>query len=173
MHGLSPNAATLLRSGRKAFRPSASDRDRVRKSLALTLGESAVTQGARQRAGTKATSTARLSLRSALFGGLPAVALGLGVLVASHRWSSTPSHASPVPMISASPIAPDVSTSLPPLSPAERAVVERHRPEPGGAARRARPEGVADVGRAIRPAARRRFPPGGGSPALEGRAGGE
>jgi hypothetical protein len=107
MSDLDQDALALIRAGRTAFRPGVSDRDRVLDSLNAVLGESVVLDGARQAGRAHAATASRLTWKSWLLGGLSAVALGTGAIVAPHLWTRAPSRLEPAP---ATPAAPAVAT---------------------------------------------------------------
>jgi len=93
MSELNQDAATLLRSGRAAFRPDASDRARVLASLRRTLGDSAVSgeSGDETHAdpGARARGPAWKTAWTKLFGAVSVLALGAGVTIAAHPWAKT------------------------------------------------------------------------------------
>jgi hypothetical protein len=88
MGELSQDAAALLRSGRAAFRPAASDRVRVLDSLRERLGEAAVAGepgvAAHVEAGTGARGTAWKSLWVKAFGAVSMLAVGASVTIGMH-----------------------------------------------------------------------------------------
>jgi hypothetical protein len=90
MADLRPGARALVRAGRAAFRPQAEDRERVLQSLTRTLGESA-TLGAVRRTDPPAAVTGSAALSSWVLGGVGVLAIGAGVVVATHPWTKTSS----------------------------------------------------------------------------------
>jgi len=97
MSDSSPDVAALFVAGRSAFRPSASDRDRVLRSLTVALGEGAVDGTGDGRP----QPASRLTLRRWLFGGLAAVvALGSGAVLGPNLWNRGSSGTTPPPIAS-------------------------------------------------------------------------
>ena len=103
MSELNRDAANLMRAGRTAFRPDASDRDRVMRSLNAVLGEGALLDGARPSGAAHAAATTRVTLKSWLVGGLAVVALGAGVVVTPYVWKRAASHPVQAPATPAAP----------------------------------------------------------------------
>ena len=99
MRELSPGAAALVRAGRSAFRPEASDRERLLQSLTRTLGENAL-HGAESAELAKGAATTRFPLWGKVLGGLGALAVGAGLVVAPRAWPRTPSTSGPAPVTS-------------------------------------------------------------------------
>lgn len=85
-----PDARALIRAGKTAFRPQAEDRERVLQSLTRTLGEGA-TAGAVRRTEPPAGAGGSFSRASWVLGGLGGLAIGAGVLVATHYRTTTSS----------------------------------------------------------------------------------
>ncbi|MGO9834460.1 MAG: tetratricopeptide repeat protein [Polyangiaceae bacterium] len=90
MADLRPGARALIRAGKTAFRPQAEDRERVLQSLTRTLGEGA-TFGAVRRTEPPPGAAGPFPVASWVLGGLGALAVGAGILVATHPWMTTPS----------------------------------------------------------------------------------
>ena len=99
MADLRPDARALIRAGKTAFRPQAEDRERVLQSLTRTLAEGA-TLGALRRTEPPAGAAGPFPLASWVVGGLGALAVAAGVLVATHPWTTTSSRVG-VPVSSA------------------------------------------------------------------------
>jgi hypothetical protein len=89
MRELSQDAAALLRSGRAALRPDASDRARVLESLRQTLGDTAVSgesgDASHVDPGGTAQGPAWKSAWTKLFGAVSLLAVGAGVTIAEYR----------------------------------------------------------------------------------------
>jgi hypothetical protein len=135
---LTPDAAALLRAGRAAFRPDASDRERVLHSLGGALGEGALLDPPHPAGVTSAgPALARFSWGwgKLLLGGGSLLAAGAGVVVAAHLWNRTPA---PVTA------APAIASIVPAVAP------------PPAAASPVETEGSLDVVRDDHPAARSR-----------------
>jgi hypothetical protein len=117
MPDLSPDAAALIRSGRTAFRPDASDRDRVLQSLRQTLGEGVLPDEPGPGKPAHDGSVARFSVRAGrVLGGFAALAVGAAVVLAPHLWRTPArgqavSAAAPIPLVE-----PEPSADLAPLS---------------------------------------------------------
>jgi hypothetical protein len=110
-----PELASLIRAGRTAFRPEATDRDRVRQSLSRILGEGALLGGTHHAASLK-SAAARLAVRGWILGGLGTLTVGTGVVVAAHPWRATASPAStaiPAPSAAAAPAAVPTAEDFP------------------------------------------------------------
>ena len=90
MADLRPDARALIRAGKTAFRPQVEDRERVLQSLTRTLGEGA-TLGAARRTEPPPGAAGPFPMASWVLGGLGALAVGAGVLVATHPWTKTSS----------------------------------------------------------------------------------
>lgn len=101
---LTPEAAALVRAGRSAFRPTDSDRERVLHSLTGALGESAALGAANNAGPANAAAPSRVALKTWLSGGVAAVALGTGVMVAPHLWTRAPSGVKSAPAVAAAPV---------------------------------------------------------------------
>ncbi len=108
MAELKPDKDALLRAGRAAFRPHAADRDRVRQSLARTLGESTLLEGSQPPRVTKSVAP-RLLLQHWVLAGVGALTLGTALVVTASPWKTT---APAVP-----PAAPSIPVSEPLSSP--------------------------------------------------------
>jgi len=122
MAALKPDVASLLRAGRTAFRPQASDRERMLQSLGQTLGASAVLDGPRRTEPPKGPA-GRFPVRTWTLGGLGALTVGAGVLVAAHPWTTAPSRsastvAASIPAVG--PVAPPPAAIAAPPSVEER-----------------------------------------------------
>lgn len=119
MADLRPDARALIRAGRTAFRPQPSDRERVLQSLTQALGESA-SVGAAHRTQLPASSVVGQSaVRSWVLGGLGALAVSAGVVVATHPWTTatTASSQASTPMASPIPASePAFSAGIPSLN---------------------------------------------------------
>jgi hypothetical protein len=89
MSELSKGASALVRAGRTAFRPEASDRERVLQSLKRTLGDSALLDAAQPAERTMSPSGGRFPLWGRVVGGLGALAVGAAVFVGPHVWTKT------------------------------------------------------------------------------------
>jgi hypothetical protein len=112
MSELSRDAAALIRSGRTAFRPNASDRDRVLNSLNAILPESVAVDRASHARRADGASASRFVLKSWLVGGLAAIALGTGgAIVTPHLWTRAPSRAEPTLQIPVAPAAETTATA--------------------------------------------------------------
>jgi hypothetical protein len=96
MDDLTPDA--LVRAGRSAFRPEASDRERVLQSLTRTLGESALLDGPQHGGLAKRAFGPRFSLQAKLLGGLGALAIGAALVVAPRLWTKTTPASGPAPV---------------------------------------------------------------------------
>jgi hypothetical protein len=116
MSELPPDVATLIRAGRTAFRPQASDRDRVLLSLTDVLGEGALLDGAHHPEIAKSAASARFLMRGWVLGGLGALAVGAAVVVAARVWTTTPSQAARAAAPSVPTAEPAPSTPVPPSS---------------------------------------------------------
>ena len=165
MPELKPDMDALMRAGRTAFRPQAADRDRVRQSLARTLGESTLLEGSHPPRTTKSVAP-RLPVQQWVLGGVGALTLGAAVVVAAHPWKTT-RQGSP----SCGPFGPCGRASV--FSSRRPTLVERGRRHP-----RASPCGGPDDRSRTRRAARHRarilgFPFRGGSSPVESRAAAE
>ncbi|MBV9947817.1 MAG: hypothetical protein JOZ69_13265 [Myxococcales bacterium] len=102
MRDLSPEALALLRAGRTAFRPDASDRDRVLLSLASALGDRALLDPPGGSGPAGGAPWSRFPVRTgAIVGRAAALAIGGAALVASasHPWTGTAAR-SPAPVAS-------------------------------------------------------------------------
>lgn len=91
MSELSRGAAALVRAGRTAFRPEASDRERMLQSLTRTLGDGAFLDGASQ-APLLAKSAAGgrfLSWGRVVLGGVGGLAVGAALVVAPQVFTKT------------------------------------------------------------------------------------
>jgi hypothetical protein len=139
MSKLHPDAAALLRAGRTAFRPGASDRDRVLQSLSGVLDAGAAHEGARPAEGDGTKGAARPRLSGWLAGSLAAIAISAGVLVAWHPWTRTP--ASKIDLRDQSAVAP------PPAVPAAAEVVSSAVPPSTDIAPAAEPSRIEGAGR--------------------------
>src|SRR5580704_10753672 len=134
MAALKPDVASLLRAGRTAFRPQASDRDRVLQSLGQTLGASALLDGPRRTEPPKSPA-GRFPVRTWTLGGLGALTVGAGVLVAAHPWTTAPSRpasrvVAAIPAVE--PVAPPPAAIPAPPSVEERPAQAAHAsPSPG------------------------------------------
>lgn len=96
MPDLRPDARALLRAGKDAFRPQVGDRERVLQSLTRALGEGA-TSGALRRTDPPAGAASSFPLGSWALGGLGALAVGAGLMAASHSWKrASPAVTAPV-----------------------------------------------------------------------------
>jgi hypothetical protein len=108
MADLRPDARALIHAGKTAFRPQAGDRERVLQSLTRTLGESA-TLGAVRRTEPAVGAAGSFPGRSWVLGGLGALAIGVGVVVAMHPSTATSSRvaapSSSIPALEAVPSA--------------------------------------------------------------------
>ena len=120
MADLRPDARALIHAGRTAFRPQPSDRERVLQSLTQALGESA-SVGAAHRTQLPASSVVGQSaVRSWVLGGLGALAVSAGIVVATHPWTRATTVSSPTSPPMATPIPASqsaFSTAIPSLSP--------------------------------------------------------
>jgi hypothetical protein len=114
MRESNPETEALIRAGRAAFRPQASDRDRVLESLGRALGADAVVDGTPNGKPGNSMPPARLPMRPWVVGGLGTLGVGAAVLVATHPWTKPPSHAA-APVTSSVPAA-EPSATLPPSS---------------------------------------------------------
>jgi hypothetical protein len=134
MAALKPDVSSLLRAGRTAFRPQASDRERVLQSLGQTLGASALLDGPR-RTEPPQSPAGRFPVRTWTLGGLGALTVGAGVLVAAHSWTTAPSRpespvATSIPAVE--PVAPPPAAIAPRPSVEERPAQAAHAsPSPG------------------------------------------
>ena len=134
MAALKPDVASLLRAGRTAFRPQASDRDRVLQSLGQTLGASALLDGPRRTEPPKSPA-GRFPVRTWTLGGLGALTVGAGVLLAAHPWTTAPSRpasrvVAAIPAVE--PVAPPPAAIPAPPSVEERPAQAAHAsPSPG------------------------------------------
>lgn len=90
MSKLHPDASALMRAGRTAFRPNASDRERVLQSLGGVLGPGIAHDGAGPAETGSAVGAARPLFSAWIVGGLAAVAIGTGIFVAGRPWTPTP-----------------------------------------------------------------------------------
>jgi hypothetical protein len=118
MADLRPDARALIRAGRTAFRPQPSDRERVLQSLTQALGESA-SVGAAHRTQPPASVVGQSAVRSWVLGGLGALAVSAGIVVATHPWTRATTASSPTSTPMATPIPasePAFSTAIPSLS---------------------------------------------------------
>lgn len=106
MADLRPDARALIRAGKTAFRPQAGDQERVLQSLTRRLGESAILGAARRSEPPAAGGAGPFPVSSWVLGGLGALAIGAGVIGATHSWTTTSSRA-----------AEPISTSLPAAEP--------------------------------------------------------
>ncbi len=99
MGDLIPDAATLIRSGRGALRPDASDRARVLESLRRTLGEGALLEGPHGAppGGGSVAAARSFSRWGKLLGGLSVLAVGAGIMVAPRLWTTAPAQQRPAP----------------------------------------------------------------------------
>jgi hypothetical protein len=91
MSELSRGAAALVRAGRTAFRPEASDRERMLQSLTRTLGDSAFLDGASQAPlAAKSAAGGRFLSWGRVLGGVGGgLAVGAALVVASHVFTKT------------------------------------------------------------------------------------
>lgn len=88
MSDLRPDARALIRAGKAAFRPRAGDRERVLESLARSLGQGA-NLGAVRRTDPPAGGVAGpFSMSSWVLGGLGALTVGGGILLAVQPWAT-------------------------------------------------------------------------------------
>jgi hypothetical protein len=126
---MKPELASLIRAGKVAFRPEPSDRDRVLQSLTQTLGEGALLDGPRHTEPPSKIGAARLPLRGWVLGGVGALTVAAGVIVAAHPWTATPSRAT-------SRAAPSIPAPPAPSAPAPALPIddEPAPPRAGGAA---------------------------------------
>jgi hypothetical protein len=109
MADLRPDARALIHAGRTAFRPQPSDRERVLQSLTQALGESA-SVGTAQRTQRPASSpVGQSAVRSWVLGGLGALAVSAGVVVATHPWTRATTASSQA----STPVATPITTSEP------------------------------------------------------------
>ena len=119
MADLSPDARALIRAGRTAFRPQPSDRERVLQSLTQALGESA-SVGAAHRTQPPASVVGQSAVRSWVLGGVGALAVSAGIVVATHPWTRA---------TTASPTSTPVATSIPASEPAFSTLIPSLSPE--------------------------------------------
>ena len=119
MSELDRDAAALIRLGRIAFRPEASDRDRVLASLNVVLGEGALPDASRPPGRADAGTASHIALKTWLAGSLAAVALSAGIAVTWHPWSRAPSR-EPSPPTPAAVVIETTATA--PIRPSEPAV---------------------------------------------------
>ena len=132
MSELDRDAAALIRSGRTAFRPDASDRDRVLASLNAVLGGGARPDGSRPSGRADAATASHVALKTWLAGSLAAVAMSAGIIVTWHPWSRAPSR-QPSPSTPAAVVV-ETTASIRPSEPAVpsssdvRSTLERPRP---------------------------------------------
>ena len=135
MAELMPDIDALMRAGRTAFRPQAADRDRVRLSLARTLGEASLLEGSHPPRGTKSIAP-RLPVQPWVLAGVGALTLGAAVVVAAHPWKTTAPAVPPAgPSIPMAEPLPSPS-AVPPLSNADDGAREPPRAETPTVARR-------------------------------------
>ena len=127
MPELKPDMGALMRAGRTAFRPQASDRDRVRQSLARTLGESTFLEGSHPPRVTKSVAP-RLPAPRWVLGGVGALTVAAAVVVA-HPWKTTAQAVPPV--VPSTPAAEPASSppAVPPVSNADDSAREPPRAE--------------------------------------------
>jgi hypothetical protein len=128
MRELTTEAMNLLFAGRGAFRPAATDRERVRQSLALAIGGDVLPAGQRQVDVASGLGATRLALRRWFLGGLGALAVGGGVLVVAHLGTKTSRAAAPMASSSAA-AEPSVAASSPSLASSEEPALESQRVE--------------------------------------------
>lgn len=143
MAHLRPDARALIRAGKTAFRPQIEDRERVLQSLTRTLGEGAMLAEAR-RTTPPAGATSPFPHASWVVGGLGALAVGVGVLVATQS-GRTPSK-----------IEAPVSSTLSTVEPAPTATIPSVNADDLPV--RARVEGPAVLPRAWAPSSSARSP---------------
>jgi hypothetical protein len=93
MADLRPDARAVIRAGKAAFRSQAGDQERVLQSLARRLGESATLGAARRTEPPAAGGAGPFPVSSWVLGGLGALAIGAGGIVATHPWTTTSSRA--------------------------------------------------------------------------------
>ena len=119
MRDSKPDLSALVRAGRTAFRPEASDRDRVLHSLASALGAGGALEGSRP-ARHAASAGVRFAVRTWVLGGLGALTVGAGVFVAARSGTiaSSPPAASP-PAYSTSASEPAPAAIAPPIASAD------------------------------------------------------
>jgi hypothetical protein len=117
MPELKPDMNALMRAGRTAFRPQASDRDRVRQSLAGTLGESTFLEGSHPPRMTESV-VPRFPAPHWVLGGVGALALAAAVVVAAHP-SPTAQAVPPVALSIPAAELPSSPPAVPPLSNAD------------------------------------------------------
>lgn len=115
MADLRPDARALIRAGKTAFRPQVEDRERVLQSLTRTLGEGA-TLGAARHTEPPPGAAAPFQMASWVLGGLGAIAVGAGILVATRHWTTTPSTVVPPVSSALSIVEPVPSATMPSVS---------------------------------------------------------
>jgi hypothetical protein len=116
MADLRPDARALIRAGKAGFRPQAEDRERVLESLTRTLGEGA-TLGAVRRTEPPPAAAGPFPMASWVLGGLGALAVGAGILVATRHWTTTSSSIAVPPVSSVlSTVEPVPSAMIPSVS---------------------------------------------------------
>jgi len=119
MADLRPDARALIDAGRTAFRPQPSDRERVLQSLTQALGESASVGTAHRTQLPASSAVGQSAVRSWVLGGLGALAVSAGVVVATHPWTraTTASSQASTPVASAIPASePAFSAGIPSLN---------------------------------------------------------
>jgi hypothetical protein len=95
-----PDARALIRAGKSAFRPQPGDRERVLESLTRSLGEGAKL-GTVRRTDPPAPAAAGPLSSPWVLGGLGALTVGAGVLLATQPW--TPRRLTAAPMSASGP----------------------------------------------------------------------
>jgi len=141
MGDLRPDARALIRAGKSAFRPQPGDRERVLESLTRTLGEGA-TLGAVRRTDPPGPASAGPFSSPWVLGGLGALTIGAGVLLATaHPWSTRLPAAAPMsasgPAVEATPPSPAVPSINAEDLPVQRRAEGRSQPPAPSAAARA------------------------------------
>jgi hypothetical protein len=144
MRDSNPDTAALLRAGREAFRPQASDRERVLRSLAGALGEGALLDEAKHVGPPKGTAGVdRVLAKGWALAGAGALAVGAVVAVVAHSWTTTPSRTmSPATLsVPAASPAPSAAVPVPPNAEEPPALPREEKVEslPGTARARSSP----------------------------------
>jgi hypothetical protein len=130
MSELSRGAAALVRAGRTAFRPEASDRERMLQSLTGALGDGALLGGASQAPLAKSAAGARFLSWGWVLAGVGGLAVGAAVVVAPFVFTKTTPPAVTPSVVSA----PQPLTAMPnegeqaPAPPVAQGAVDSPRP---------------------------------------------